>query len=272
MRSRASWRGTIGILACAVLLAAPAWAATDASIQARIQARLTEAKLNPDTHIQVTVEHGIARITGTTPTLVDSRTAQRLARKETKQVVSQVVVEPVPRTDAAILKDAESAVLRYPWYGVFDAVGVDVNHGAVTLRGWVLQPWYRTGIANSVARVPGARALTDEIQVESMSPMDSSLRRQIYNRIYHSLTFEQWAPQWDKPIRIIVNNGHVILAGRVLSKVEQQVAGNDALGALSFSVKNEVQVELPRARPSSATPGTQPQAPAPKKSSEAIVS
>jgi hyperosmotically inducible protein len=274
MRSRASWRGTIGILACAVLLAAPAWAATDASIQARIQARLTEAKLNPDTHIQVTVEHGIARITGTTPTLVDSRTAQRLARKETKEVVNQVIVEPVPRTDAAIRKDVESAVLRYPWYGVFDAVGVDVDHGAVTLRGWVLQPWYRSGIASGVARVPGIRALNDKIEVESESAMDWSLRRQIYNAIYHSLTFEQWAPQWDKPIRIIVNNGHVILAGRVLSKVEQQVAGNDALGALSFSVKNEVQVELPRARPSSAKPGPQPPAPAPKpkKTSEAIVS
>jgi hyperosmotically inducible protein len=272
MRSRASWGWTMGVLACAVLLAAPAWASTDASIQARIQARLAEAKLNPDTHIQVTVEHGTARLTGTTPTLVDSRAAERLARKETKEVVNKVIVEPVPRADAAILKGAQSAVLRYPWYGVFDAVGVDVNHGAVTLRGWVLEPWYRSGIANGVARVPGIRALNDEIKVESYSPMDWWLRWQIYDRIYHSLTFEQWAPQWDKPIRIVVNNGHVILAGRVLSKVEQQVAGNDALAALSFSVKNEVQVELPRARPSSAKPGTQPQAPAPTTSSEAIVS
>jgi hyperosmotically inducible protein len=270
MTSRASWGWTMGILACAALLAAPVWAATDASIQAGIQARLAEANLNPDTHIQVTVEHGIARLTGTTPTLVDSRTAYRLARKETKQVVSQVVVEPVPRTDAAILKDAESAVLRYPWYGVFDAVGVDVNHGAVTLRGWVLQPWYRTGIANSVARVPGARALTDEIQVESMSPMDSSLRRQIYNRIYHSLTFEQWAPQWDKPIRIIVNNGHVILAGQVLSQVDRQIAGNDARSTLAFSVDNQLQVEWPKAEPSSAKPGPQPQPAAPTKSSAVV--
>jgi hyperosmotically inducible protein len=270
MRSRASWGWTMGILACAVLLAAPAWAATDASIQARIQARLAEANLNPDTHIQVTVEHGIARLTGTTPTLVDSRTAYRLARKETKQVVSQVVVEPVPRTDAAILKDADSAVLRYPWYGVFDAVGVDVDHGAVTLRGWVLQPWYRSGIESRVARVPGVRTLTDKIEVESTSPMDWSLRRQIYNRIYHSLTFEQWASQWDKPVRIIVNDGHVILAGQVLTSVERQIAGNDALGTLAFSVDNQVQVEVPREKPSPAKPGAQPQPPAPKSSAVVV--
>jgi hyperosmotically inducible periplasmic protein len=270
MRSRASWGWTLGILACAVLLAAPARAATDASIQARIQARLTEAKLNADTHIQVTVEHGIARLAGTTPTLVDSRTAQRLAGKETKEVVNQVIVEPVPRTDAAIQKDVESAVLRYPWYGVFDAVGVDVNHGAVTVRGWVLEPWYRSGIVSGVARVPGVRALNDQIKVESNSPMDWWLRRRIYDGIYHSLTFEQWAPQWDKPLRIVVNNGHVILAGRVLSEVERQVAGNDALGTLAFSVKNEVQV-APRAKPSSAKPGPQPQAPAPTKPGEVIV-
>lgn len=272
MRSRASWGWTLGILACAVLLAAPARAGTDASTQARIQARLAEAKLNPDTHIQVTVEHGVAHLTGTTPTLVDSRTAQKLARDETKEVVNKVIVEPVPRTDAAIMKDARSAVLRYPYYGVFDAVGVDVDHGAVTLRGWVLQPWYRSGIVNRVVRVPGIRVLNDEMKVESYSTMDWWLRWRIYDRIYHSSTFEQWAPQWDKPIRIVVNNGHVILAGRVLSQVERQVAENDALSALSFGVKNEVQVELPRAQPSSAKPGPQPQAPAPTKSSETIVS
>jgi hyperosmotically inducible protein len=274
MRSRASWGWTLGILACAALLAAPAWAATDASIQAQIQARLAAAKLNPDTHVQVSVEHGIASLTGTTPTLVDSRTAQKLARDETKEVVNHIVVHPVPRTDAEILKDAQNAVLSYPYYGVFDAVGVDVDHGAVTLQGWVLQPWYRSGIASGVARVPGIRALNDKVKVESDSSLDWWLRRRIYNGIYHSLTFEQWAPQWDKPIRIVVNRGHVILAGRVLSKVEQQVAGNEALAALSFGVKNEVQVELPRAQaqPSPAKPGPQPQAPAPKKTSRAIVS
>jgi hypothetical protein len=101
--------------------------------------------------------------------------------------------------------------------------------------------------------------------------MDASLRRQIYNRIYHSLTFEQWAPQWNKPIRIIVNNGHVILAGQVLSPVERQIAGNDALGTLAFSVDNQVQVEVPRAKPSSAKPGPQPQPAAPTKSSAVVV-
>jgi osmotically-inducible protein OsmY len=246
-----------------VLLAVPAAAATDASIQARIQARLAHAKLDADTHIQATVEHGIARLTGTTPRLVDSRTAQKLARKETKQVVNQVLVEPVLRSDKAILKDAESAVLRYPYYGVFDAVGVDVDKGVVTLQGWVLQPWYRSGIESNVARVAGVRALDDKIQVESATSLDWSLRRQIYNQIYHSLTFEQWAPQWDKPIRIVVNDGHVILAGRVLTTGERQIAGNIALGTLAFSVDNQVQVEGAHPEPSPAKPGLQPQSSSP---------
>jgi len=242
MRSRAGLGKTLGTLVCAVLLAVPAVAATDASIQARIQARLARAKLDADTHIRATVDHGVARLTGTTPSLVDSRTAQRLARKETKQVVDQVLVEPVSRSDKAILKDADSAVQRYPYYGVFDAVGVDVDKGTVTLRGWVLQPWYRSGIEDAVARVAGVRALKNEIGVESATPLDWSLRRQIYNRIYDSLTFEQWAPQWDKPVRIVVNDGHVILAGRVLTLTERQLAGNIALGTLAFSVDNQVQV------------------------------
>jgi len=258
MGSRVSWGWTMGVLVCAVLFAAPAVAATDASIQARIQARLAQAKVDANTHIQVSVENGVARLSGTAPSLVDSRTAEKLARKETKKVVNEVRVEPVFRSDKAILKDAESAVLRYPYYGVFDAVGVDVDKGVVTLQGWVLQPWYSRGIESNVARVAGVRALDNKIRVESATPLDSSLRRQIYDRIYHSLTFEQWAPQWDKPVRIVVNDGHVILAGRVLTAVERQIAGNDALSTLAFSVDNQVQVG-PRPEPSPAKPGVQPQ-------------
>jgi len=263
MRSRVSWGWTMGILVCAVLLAAPALAATDVSIQARIRARLAQAKLDANTHVQVTVENGVARLSGTTPSLVDSRTAERLARKETKKVVNQVLVEPVFRSDKAILKDADSAVLSYPYYGVFDAVAVDVDKGAVTLRGWVLQPWYSSGIENLVARVAGVRALDNQIQVESATPLDWSLRRQIYNRIYHSLTFEQWAPLWDKPVRIVVNDGHVILAGQVLTLGERQVAGNVALGTLAFSVDNQVQIEAPRQELPSPRPGrpSQPSSP-----------
>lgn len=126
------WGWTMGTV-CAMLLAVPAVAATDASIQARIQARLAQANLDANAHIQVTVDNGVARLNGTAPSLVDSRTAERLARKETKQVVNQALVQPASRADKQILKDAESAVLRYPYYGVFDAVGVDVDNGAVTL-------------------------------------------------------------------------------------------------------------------------------------------
>jgi hypothetical protein len=58
-----------------------------------------------------------------------------------------------------------------------------------------------------VARVAGVRALNNEIQVEDATPFDWSLRQQLYNRIYHSLTFEQWARQWDKPIRVVIEPG-----------------------------------------------------------------
>ena len=257
MRSR-EWGWTMGILVCAMLLAVPARAATDAEIQANIQARLAQANLDANAHIQVKVENRVARLSGTAPSLVDSRTAERLARKETKEVVNQVLVQPGARSDKEILKDAEGAVLSYPYYGVFDAVSVDVDKGAVTLRGWVLQPWYSSGIENDVARVAGVRVLHNQIQVEDATPFDWSLRRQLYGRIYHSLTFEQWERQWDKPIRIVVNDGHVILAGRVLSNVERQVAGNIARGTLAFSVDNQVQVELPRPKPASAKPSPQP--------------
>src|SRR5512136_597964 len=108
MRSR-EWGWTMGILVCAMLLAVPARAATDAEIQANIQARLAQANLDANTHIQVKVENRVARLSGTAPSLVDSRTAEKLARKETKEVANQVLVEPAPRADKDIFKDAEGA-------------------------------------------------------------------------------------------------------------------------------------------------------------------
>jgi osmotically-inducible protein OsmY len=254
MSSRVDRLGVFGLLGTALLLATPALAATDTEVLGKIEGRLAKAHLGPSAEVRVTVEKGVAHLSGTTTSLVDARAAEKAARKVTKHVVNQVHVLPEPRGDNAIRKDAESAVLSYPYYGVFDAVGVDVADGVVTLRGWVLQPWQSSAMEERVAHVAGVRELHDQIQVESASPMDVALRRDLDVLIYGNQMFEPYANLWDKPVRIIVDRGKVTLAGVVNSAVEKAVAGNIARGTLAFSVDNHLKVTPPPLEPSRTKP------------------
>jgi hyperosmotically inducible protein len=230
-----------GILGLA--LATPALAAGDGDLRERIAARLARAHLDASADIQVEVSGGVAHLSGLATRLEDARRAEREARRETRQVANDVRVEPERRNDGAVRKDAETAVLRYPRYEVWDAVGVDVADGVATLRGWVLQPWRSSEIEDRVAQVPGLRAVRNELQVQGFSTMDERLRRELYARIYGHPLFETYAGRFDKPVRIIVENGRVVLAGTVGSAVEQAVVGHIARGTLAFAVDNQVQIE-----------------------------
>lgn len=232
----------LGLLVLAAA-AAPAFAATDGEMRERIEARLGRAHLDASANLSVTVAGGVARLEGLATRLEDARRAEKEARKETRQVVNAIRVEPEHRSDVELRKDAEKAVLNYPRYEVWDAVGLDVAGGVATLRGWVLQPWRSSDIEERVARVAGLRGVKNEIQVQSFSSLDDRLRRELYARIYGNPLFETYASRFDKPVRIIVDRGRVTLAGTVGSAVEQAVVGHIARGTLAFAVDNQVRVE-----------------------------
>lgn len=244
--------GRFGFVALLALAAGPALAASDDEVRERIEARLARAHLDASADVRVEVAGGVAHLSGLAVRLEDARRAERAAHQETRQVVNDVRVEPERRPDPALRKDAQDAVLGYPRYEVWDAVGLDVVDGVATLRGWVLQPWRSSDIEERVARVPGLRAVRNEIRVQGVSDMDDRLRRELYLRIYGHPIFEVYASRFDKPVRIIVDRGRVTLAGTVGSAVEQAVVGHIARGTLAFGVDNQVQVE--GQRPSDARP------------------
>ena len=231
------------LAAATALLAAPALAASDDEVQKRIEARLAKAGLDQCAEIHIDVENGVVHLSGLALSVTDARAIEEAARKEAKDVVSQLSVFPEGRTDVAIRKDVEKAVLGYARYGVFDAVGVNVKGGVVTLQGWVLQPWRATDIEARVARVAGVRKIRNDIKAQPLSPMDDRLRHELYARIYGDPTFQRYADWANPPIRIIVDHGHVTLAGTVGSKVEQVMLGHIARGTLAFSVDNQVRLE-----------------------------
>jgi osmotically-inducible protein OsmY len=234
----------------AAFVGSPALAASDAEVKGRIEARLAKAGLERSADIQVSVENGVARLSGVAVRYADFREAERLARKETRRVVNLVrVVIEEPRPDEAIRKDVEKAVLRWERYGPFDAVGVEVEGGVVRLNGWVDAPWKREEIEERVARVEGTRDVHVDLHLQGFSSGDAALRQEIFTRIYKDPLFERYqANLIDPPVRVFVDRGRVTLVGTVGSEVEKVAVGHLARGTLAFAVSNQVRVEGERAR------------------------
>jgi osmotically-inducible protein OsmY len=74
--------------------------------------------------------------------------------------------------------------------------------------------------------------------------MDDGLRRQLFRTIYGYPALEKYALGVQKPIRIIVKNGHVTLEGVVDSEADKNIVGIRANGVPNvFSVENNLRVE-----------------------------
>ena len=82
----------------------------------------------------------------------------------------------------------------------------------------------------------------NQIEVLPPSPIDDSLRLALYRAIYGYPTLEKYALGVQKPIRIIVKNGHVTLEGVVDSDADKNLVGLLAKGVPeTFSVTNNLQ-------------------------------
>jgi len=171
MRARGGLYGTAALVALAALvLATPAFAASDAEVRQRVEKRLTKAGFDQRADIRVEVDTGVVRLSGITVRYLDLREAERLARKEAKSVVNLLRVVPeVPRSDKEIRADAERAVLRWERYGPFDAVGIEVKDGTVRLDGWVETPFKRGEVEEHVAHVEAVRDVLNDLRVQGFS-------------------------------------------------------------------------------------------------------
>jgi hyperosmotically inducible protein len=237
-RSHIAWS-----LAAASLVLAGPLRGDDTKAQRKIEERLAKAGLDSSADVKVTVKDGTARLEGVVVGYEASYKAEKAARKEAKQVENRLTVGAEPRSDADVRKDVEKAILRYPYYGVFDSLEVGVQDGVVALRGSVSRPWRKDDLEARIARVPGIKHMASEVRVQGVSQFDERLRFQLYRQIYGSENFIQYSNWANPPIRIIVENGKITLTGYVRSNVEQVMLGHIARSTLAFDVKNEVQVE-----------------------------
>jgi len=107
----------------------------------------------------------------------------------------------------------------------------------------VTRPTLRSDAENVVKGIEGVQHVVNKIEVLPPSPMDDQLRLALYRAIYGFPALERYALGVQKPIRIIVKNGHVTLEGVVDSEADKNLAGvraNTVPGI--FSVTNNLRV------------------------------
>jgi hyperosmotically inducible protein len=145
--------------------------------------------------------------------------------------------------EARIQKEVRHELLMLPWFSVFDNIAFQVNGGTVTLLGQVTRPVTKSDAENSIKHIEGVDQVVNKIEVLPPSPMDDQSRLALYRAIYGFPTLEKYAMGVQKPIRIIVNNGHVTLEGVVDTQSDKDTANiraNSVPGI--FSVTNNLQV------------------------------
>jgi len=142
-----------------------------------------------------------------------------------------------------IIREVRHELLMLPYFGVFDYIAFKVDGGTVTLLGQVVRPVLKSDAENAVKRIEGVERVDNQIEALPPSSIDDRLRIQLFHAIYGYPSLEKYSLGVQKPIRIIVKNGHVTLEGVVDNQTDKDTANIRAKGVPgSFSVDNNLQV------------------------------
>jgi hyperosmotically inducible protein len=154
--------------------------------------------------------------------------------------------QPTAKSQERITKEVRHELLMLPYFGVFDNIAYKVDGYTVTLLGQVVRPVLKSDAENVVKHIEGVEKVDNQIEVLPPSPMDDRLRTRLFRAIYQYPALQKYELGVQKPIRIIVKNGHVTLEGVVDSDGDKNLAGIRANGVSgSFSVTNNLQVVKP---------------------------
>jgi osmotically-inducible protein OsmY len=145
--------------------------------------------------------------------------------------------------DDALTTRVVAALQADSQIGMFDDVNVSVEDGIVTLTGRVTREVKKTDIGLRVAGIDGVRRLVNALEVLPLSPSDDALRMRVARAIYNHPSFWQYASMAQPPVHIIVERGHVTLAGRVGTVIDRNLAFALAQVPGAFDVRNDLRVD-----------------------------
>ena len=196
---------------------------------------------------QLAIRNAIAAILVATVTLLWAAAphAQSVATKETALMVQR-------------------ALLRLPYYGVFDFLVFGVDRGVVSLAGFAYRGNLKSDAISAVKRVAGVDEVANKIEVLPASQHDDRIRWSTFYNIYtddflsryapggamsvryEALSFARFPgmqPFGTYPIHIIVKNGRTMLLGVVDNESDKTLAGVRAREITGvFGVENDLVV------------------------------
>jgi len=217
----------------------------DNEIRSAVTAQLEKKELFRA--VKAEVNEGIVTISGEVPLYIDKVNAEKRVRKvkNVDGVRNHVEVGGASVADDEVRENL-STKLRYDRAGygiVFNNLGIDVENGVVTIAGNVRDYADRDSALAIVSTTAGVKEVIDEVEVAPVSISDDRLRVRLARAIYGDTSLKRYAMDPQAPIRIIVKNGHVELAGLVLNDMDRQLAftrANVVPGI--FSVTNNLSV------------------------------
>jgi osmotically-inducible protein OsmY len=147
------------------------------------------------------------------------------------------------RRDVRLAEDVGRSISSYARFTIFDDINATVENGMVVLTGKVTMPFKKDDIEKRIAKIDGVRGVRSEISVLPVSQFDDELRYRVSRAIYGNPSFWNYAAMANPPIHIIVEGGHVTLAGVVNSNVERMLARSLATGLGELSVTNALKTD-----------------------------
>lgn len=235
----------IVLTACLVASPALAQAPNDTQLKSDVQHQLNKKQFHD---VQSQVSNGVVTLTGTVRLLADKLDAQKRVEKthEAASINNQITVAAGEVSDQELYNKLGKALAYdrqgYPSFP-FNSIGLQVKNGAVLLTGEVVDPVDKDSALAIVTNTVGVRDLVDRLKVAPNSPNDWSIRRAMYQAVYGASVSTKYAIDPGKPIRIVVDNGHVTLVGVVLNEGDKQIIYQRARSVPNaFSVTNDLQV------------------------------
>lgn len=176
--------------------------------------------------------------------------------------VAAAYAQPSPE-DQRTVDGIRQALVRLPYYGVFDFLAFQYEKGTVTLSGYAYAPGLKRDAVSAVRKVARVDEVVDEIEQLSASQHDDRIRWATFYKIYNDDFLSRYAPggglpvRFDRqflmprypgmqpfgtyPIHIIVRRGRTTLLGVVDSEGDRTTAGFRAREVPgTFGVENEL--------------------------------
>jgi osmotically-inducible protein OsmY len=237
----------VGLLGASLFAQGSGATRYDATIQTSVTQKLAD---NQRFHnVKSAVEDGIVTLTGTVDLYQDKLDAAKAAKKQKNvQGVRNLIEVAGPAVTDAQLHEQLSRKLYYDrvgWYdSAFNYLTLGVKDGVATIGGQTYNDVGRDSALAIAYRMPGVKDVVNEIKVSPVSIFDDNLRRRTVRAIYGDSTLGRYAIDPARPIRIIIDGGHVSLYGTVISPMDKQIAGI-RVGQIPgvFSVENNLVVE-----------------------------